>query len=48
MNSDSSNIIIFPEIAKQTGFEIASCDLNTIVQGAYMNLNVSKIKKSQI
>ena len=48
MNSDSSNIITFPEIAKQTGFEIASCDLNTIVPGAYMNLNVSKIQKSQI
>lgn len=48
MNELDSNIINFPEIAKQNNFEIEPCDLAAITPGKYTNFPISKLGKSQM
>lgn len=43
MNELDSNIINFPEIAKQNNFEIEPCDLAAITPGKYTNFPISKL-----
>lgn len=48
MNELDSNIVNFPEIAKQNNFEIEPCDLAAITPGKYTAIPTSKIDQSQI